>query len=189
MLKKFVTILSGYQIRTGINPKPFGDARIVQMKDVDMESGFEPSKLESIDLAGKKEPVWLENGDVLFVGRGYRNFSVLVDQLQEKTVAAPQFFVLKADLKSVYPPYLSWYLNHRRAQKYFKQMSQSTSLPNITRRVLENCPFVLPPLEHQVKLGNLAGLEKRERYLSLQILEKRRQLIGQVMDESLRQFE
>ncbi len=184
-LKNYIEIQSGYQIRSKIEHKSGGDIRIVQMKDVDPETGFDPAELDTISSEGRKPPVWLQKGDVLFVGRGYRNFAVLVEHQQERMVAAPQFFVLKADSKKVNPTYLTWFLNHRRAQQYFRKMSQSTSLPNITRTVLENCPFVLPSPEHQLKLAKLYDLEKKERMLTLQMLEKRKGMIDMVMDKSI----
>lgn len=61
------------------------------MRDVDPEKGLDNSSLIRMNITGRKKPDCLKPRDILFVGRGYRVFAVLVDKALEHTVAGPHF--------------------------------------------------------------------------------------------------
>ncbi len=183
-LKDTIKILAGYQIRGRIIPVQNGNARIIQMKDVDIVDGIHFEALSQVDI-NAKESNWLKQGHLLFVARGYQNYAVLVDRPEPNIVAAPQFFVLKPDPKVVHPGYLHWHINSFRTQRYFKKMAQSTSLPTITRNILEEVPFALPPIPEQEKIAEIYLLLRQEQQINRQIQEKRRIVVEAVMEEVL----
>lgn len=67
------------------------------MRDVDQDQVINPEKLERVRITGRKTPDFLKRGDILFVGRGYRIFAVLVEQDLEKVVAGPHFFIIRVN--------------------------------------------------------------------------------------------
>ncbi len=77
-------------------------------------------------LNTKKQPDWLENGDVLFVAKGAKHYSVLVEQVLERTVCSPHFFMvrLKPEFKDMIVPTSYAGNNQQPAQRYFKATAE-----------------------------------------------------------------
>ena len=71
-LKSIAILMAGHPLRGSINDTSGGEVAVVQMKDVDLESGLQKDQCYRINLTGRKKPDYLKLGDILFVGRGYR---------------------------------------------------------------------------------------------------------------------
>src|SRR5450759_1625059 len=147
-LKTLVILMAGHPLRGSIDHTPGGEVAVVQMKDVDPEGGIQKDRFYRVNLTGRKQPDYLRQGDILFVGRGYRIFAVLVDEDLTQTVASPHFFILRVKPENpVRPDYLAWYINQTRAQRYFSKHVAGTALPHINRQTLEDLPVILTPLQ------------------------------------------
>ena len=191
IIKHITTLAAGHPFRESIKNALDGDTAVVQMKDVDAEKGLDSANLYRVHLTGRKNPDYLQRGDILFVGRGYRIFAVLIDQDLENTVAGPHFFILriKPNLQHVRPDYLAWYINHKQAQRYFSQHVAGTALPHVNRGTLENLPVIVPPLEIQERIVKLHSCRLKEKALLEKLIDKKKQFLDELLDKTLEQYQ
>lgn len=190
-IKQITSLMAGHPFRGSIENTPDGDVAVVQMKDVDPEKGIDSANLYQVNLTGRKKPDYLRKGDILFVGRGYRIFSVLVDQNLNNTVAGSHFFVIRANSKKhpVSPDYLTWYINHSRAQRYFTRHVAGTALPHINRTTLENLPVIVPPLDVQGHIVKTHQCRLKEKALLEALIEKKKQFLDELLDQTLEHYQ
>ena len=164
---------------------PEGTLFIVQMKDVNSDSGIDWSGLTRMNPVSLREPDYLKHGDVIFCGRGTRIFAVPVTINPEKAVAASQFFVLTPTDNAISASYLSWYINSKPAQRYFWTNAAGSSIINVTRIVLENLPVLIPSPKDMITAANLIKAINREKELALQLCGRRQQLLETIISEGL----
>ena len=191
VIKHIATLTAGHPFRESIKNALHGDTAVVQMKDVDMEKGLDCANLYRVHLTGRKNPDYLRQGDILFVGRGYRIFAVLIDQDLKNTVAGSHFFILriKPNRQEVRPDYLAWYINHKQAQRYFSQHIAGTALPHVNRGTLENLPVIIPPLEVQERIVKLHSCRLKEKALLEKLIDKKKQFLDELLDKTLEQYQ
>ena len=189
-LKTLAILMAGQPLRGSIENVPDGEVAVVQMKDVDPENGLQKDRCYRINLTGRKKPDYLCQGDILFVGRGYRIFAVLVDEDLTQTVASPHFFILRIKSERlVRPDYLAWYINHTRAQRYFSKHVAGTALPHINRQTLEDLPVILPPLQVQERIVNAHRCRLKEKALLETLIEKKKLFLDELLDKTLEHYE
>lgn len=183
--------MAGHPFRGSIENTPDGEVAVVQMKDVDPEGGLNNANLYRVHLTGRKHPDYLQRGDILFIGRGYRIFAVLVDRDLESTVAGSHFFILrvKQSGQRVRSDYLVWYINHSRAQRYFSQHVAGTALPHVNRTTLEDLPVIVPPLEVQERIVKAHCCRLREKALLERLIEKKKQFLDGLLEQTLEQYQ
>jgi len=190
IIGQLASLTAGHPFRESIENALDGDVAVVQMKDVDPEKGLDNGKLYHVRLTGRKKPDYLRRGDILFVGRGYRIFAVLVDEDLECTVACSHFFVIRVNnAQDVMPGYLAWYINHAQAQRYFSQRVAGTVLPYVNRKVLEELPVVLPPLAVQQGIVKAHCCGLTEQALLESLIEKKKQLLEGLLEKTLEKYQ
>ena len=178
-LKKIAIIQSGYISRFKIEPREDGTHFLLQARDIDAERLTYKSDnlvLFSPDLSRKD---WeLKTDDVLFMARGARNYSVLINDIPERTLAAACFFIVRVSSDLVLPYYLCWYLNQPQVEHYLSRHSgRGVHMPVVRRSVLENINIPIPPIEVQVKITKLDVLLQNEMELHDKLAGKRKKLI------------
>lgn len=189
-LKTLAILMAGQPLRGSIENVPDGEVAVVQMKDVDPENGLQKDRLYHINLTGRKKPDYLRQGDILFVGRGYRIFAVLVEEDLKQTVASPHFFILRIKSERlIRPDYLAWYINHTRAQRYFSKHVAGTALPHINRQTLEDLPVILPPLQVQDQIVNAHRCRLKEKALLETLIEKKKLFLDELLEKTLEHYE
>lgn len=182
--------MAGHPFRRSIENTPGGDVAVVQMRNVDQDGRINAETLDRVNLTGRKKPDFLRPGDILFVGRGYRIFSVLVDEVLDKTVAGSHFFIIRVRPDShVSAEYLSWYINHSRAQRYFTRNVVGTALPHINRTTLENLPVIVPPLDAQGNIVKAHQCRLKEKVLLEALIEKKKQFLDELLDQTLEHYQ
>jgi len=125
------------------------------MKDISIDQGVCWDSVIETELAGKKQPDWLINGDILFAARGSRNYAVLINQVTGQVVSAPHFYILRVNESSLMPEFLVWQLNQKPLQNYFDKLAQGKLTKSITRSMLEHAEITVPPLEKQTQILGL----------------------------------
>jgi hypothetical protein len=170
----------GYPFRGAISDAPGGEVSVVQIKNVDPERGVDWGALLRTALAGRKQPDWLQGGDVLFIARGNRNVAVYLDEVSSQAVCAPQFYLLRVKGDLVLPAYLAWYLNEGPAQRYFEQSAEGSVVTSIRRQILEALPLPIPNLERQQVIVNLVDTARREKQITKQLIRNREQQLALV---------
>ncbi|MDV6344008.1 restriction endonuclease subunit S [Nitrosomonas sp. Is37] len=188
-LKQIATINAGYPFRSKIPEVIDSSVIAVQMKDVSLQEGIHWTNCLTTELTGKREPGWLQPGDILVAARGSHNYSVAVDEnllrAGVQAVAAPHFFVVSIQRKAVLPQYLAWFLNQSPCQRYFEQNAEGTLTKSIRRRVLEDTPIAVPPLAKQQAIINLVNAIKQERQIVEQLLRNHERLLDIIASDLL----
>jgi hypothetical protein len=181
-LKKIANIQSGFISRGKIDPRDNGTCLLLQAKDVNADSiSYHTDALVRFmpRLSGKD---WfLKPGDILFMARGARNFSVLIDKLPDSVLAAACFFVVRISNPEILPQYLWWYLNQAPVREYLKRFSgRAVHMPVVRRAVLESIDIPLPPLKIQKLVSEMTMLLQREQDLYKKLAEKRKYLMTDI---------
>ncbi len=177
----------GYHFRGAIKDTPDVDSAGVQIKNVDPVHDIDWPALVNTSLTGRKEPDWLQPGDVLFVARGSRNIAVCFDEMPGKAVCAPRYYLLRTRDNTVLPEYLAWYINKAPAQRYFAQSAERSFIISIRRAVLEELPVSVLGLATQRTIAHLAVAARREKLITEQLIRNREQLLRLVAQGSIQQ--
>lgn len=168
-------------IQTGFFAKPsgIGDVVYLQSKHFD-ESGHLLRKLH-LDLRGEgiSQKHFLKEGDVLFAAKGTKNFAAVFEHHNEPAVASTSFFVIRMTTRDVLPHYLTWYLNNQMTQALLKGRAIGTSIPSISKQVLENLEMEIPSIDIQKAILHIATLRNKEKALKQKIEALRERQIQQ----------
>lgn len=180
-LSEYVEVIPGYPFRERILENPDGDARVLQMKDVDPSVGISWDGLLKTDLKGRRKPDWLQADDVVFLLRGNRNFAVILKSVPEPTVISPHFFLLRVGRQvPLLPGFLAWQINQKPAQRYFEMAAEGTVQRSIRRGVLEDMPFVLPTIQEQEVVVRLSEAAKSEADTYKELIANRERMLRAV---------
>lgn len=173
-LTELTAITAGHPIRQAVRDVPGGDTAVVQIRNVDAETGIEWSSVARTNLHTRRAPDYLKAGDILFAARGQRNVAVVVDTPPPQSVCSPHFFLVRVkDHKVALPEFIAWQLNLANLQQYFAQSATGSYIKSIRRNVLEKAPVLIPSLERQRVLVELARAASREKELLTRLIENR----------------
>ena len=178
-LGKIAKIQSGYISRVKIEPHDDGSHFLLQARDVDVEKlTYRTDMLIRFNPDHSRTDGILKKNDILFMARGTRNYSVLLREIPDPTLAAACFFVVRVSHEKLLPAYLFWYLNQSPVERYLVRHSgRGVHMPVVRRSVLEKLDIPLPNLETQKKIVELEVLRREEEDLIKRLAEKRKQLI------------
>lgn len=168
-------------IQTGLFAKPLGEGDVIylQVKHFDEEG-----KLQSVlhgDLLSSyvSEKHLLKDGDVLFAAKGTKNFAAVFENHNEPSVASTSFFVIRPTDNKVLPQFLAWFLNNHTTQTLLKGQAIGTSIPSISKQVLENLEIPVPDIKTQRAIVEISKLRNKEKSLKLKIETLREKQIQQ----------
>lgn len=187
-LSDIADIRLGHPFRGTVEQYDNGDVKVIQVKDTEATGEINQNTVVQTQLSTKKQPDWLQNGDVLFVAKGAKHYSVLVEQVLQRTVCSPHFFVvrIKPKLRDVIlPDFLCWQLNQQPAQRYFKATAEGSMYLSIRRQVLENVPIKVLTVEQQQKLAALHRCSVREQKVLQKLIENRQQQLEAIAIHAL----
>ena len=187
-LYSIASIRSGHPFRGSIAPVENGEVHVVQVRDADNSGDIFQDKMVTTNLVGRKKPDWLQPGDILFVAKGAKHFAALVDELPEKTVCSPHFFLVRLKpkmAKKVLPEFICWQLNQIPSQRYFQTTAEGSLYVSIRRQVLEDTPIVLPPIEKQRQLVALHLCAVKERKVLQHLIDNRQQQLDAIAHKAL----
>lgn len=176
MLIKHIT-----QIQTGLFAKPLakGDVVYLQARHFD-ESGSLLSTLHP-DLLAKEisEKHLLKPGDVLFAAKGMKNFAAVFENHNRMAVASTSFFVFRLTDKKIFPEYFAWFLNSHSTQILLKNQAIGTSIPSISKKVLEGLDIPVPTIKVQKSILQITKFRHKEKILKQKIEALREKQIQQ----------
>jgi len=178
-LGNIAKVQSGHLSRGPIEPHEDGTHFLLQARDVDANRlTYRTETLIRFNPAMPRRDWVLKSGDVLFMDRGSRNFSVIIKAIPDPVLAAACFFIVRVSNERVLPDYLCWYLNQPQVERYLIQHSgRGVHMPVVRRSVLENIDVPIPTLEIQKKIMETQILMKEEQALLNNLAEKRKELI------------
>jgi hypothetical protein len=171
-------IRSGHPFRGSIEPDINGDVHVVQVRDTNATGEITQDKVIKTTLTSKKNPDWLQSGDILFVAKGAKHFSALVEDLPKQTVCSPHFFLVRikpAFKELVTPEFVCWQLNQLPAQRYFQTKAEGSLYLSVRRQILEYVPITMLPIEKQRQLTAMHRCAVKEQKVLQQLIDNRQQ--------------
>ncbi len=187
-LSDFAVIHAGHPFRGTITPIPGAKTPVVQVRDVDDFGEINTQQLVRTKLTGRKQPDWLQQGDILFVAKGAKHFATYVNELPEQTVCSPHFFIvrIKDDYSEmVLPEFISWQLNQIPAQQYYKSTAEGSLYVSIRRKILEDTPITLPFVSKQKHIVSLHRNAVSEHKVLQKLIENRQQQMNAIARDIL----
>ena len=171
-------IRSGHPFRGSIEPDVNGDVHVVQVRNTKSTGEIVQDEVITTTLTSKKQPDWLKSGDILFVAKGAKHYSALVEDLPKQTVCSPHFFLvrIKPEFKElVTPEFVCWQLNQLPAQRYFQTTAEGSLYLSVRRQILEYVPITMLPIEKQRQLTAMHRCAVKERKVLQQLIDNRQQ--------------
>jgi hypothetical protein len=169
-------IRSGHPFRGSIEPDVNGDVHVVQVRNTKATGEIIQDEVIKTTLTSKKQPHWLKSGDILFVAKGAKHYSALVEELPKQTVCSPHFFLvrIKPALKGlVTPEFICWQLNQLPAQRYFQTTAEGSLYLSVRRQILEYVPITMLPIEKQRQLTAMHRCAVKEQRALQQLIDNR----------------
>lgn len=162
-------------------PRDNGDVAYLQAKHFD-DWGNQTDQVDTfIQINDKQERHLLEDGDILLVGKGMRNFAWTYYKEFGAAVASSIFFVIKPDRTKVIPEFLTTFFNMPRTQEYFQTLGAGSSIPSIRKSELEAFTIDLPSLDIQQKAVTINQLHQKNMELSRQIIAEKQKVFQAVI--------
>lgn len=184
VLAELAQVQAGYPFRTTVEEAPDGDVRVIQMKDVSPELGVDWAGVMRTRLAGRKQPDWIVDGDILFAAKGARFYAACVGAAMANAVCVPAFFHLRLRRDAALDPeFLAWQINQPPCQRQLLQAAEGSSQLSIRRAVLEHLVLAIPPIAEQRRIVALAGLAVRERQALQRLIHNREQQLQAIAED------
>lgn len=169
-LRDIAQIRLGYFAPTTTND---GGIPYLQVKQFD-ESGnliAPPDTFLSYD--DKVTTQMLKHGDVIFAGKGNKNFAWCYKNHFGEAVASTTFFVITPNRGEVLPEYLAAIFNHSSGQAQITQLGLGSNIKSIRKSELEDMKIPVPPLELQAKVADIANLQREDNRLTKKLMQKK----------------
>lgn len=184
VLAEVASLQAGYPFRTTVEEVVSGDVLVVQMKDVGPEIGVDWAGAIRTRLAGRKQPDWIHEGDILFAAKGARFYAVCAGAPPGRAVCVPAFFHLRVQAEGqVDPRFLAWQINQSPCQRQLLQAAEGSSQLSIRRPVLEQLELSIPAVEQQRRIVALAELAHRERRALQRLIDNREQQLLAIAED------
>ena len=181
-LKKMATVQMGYTFRSRLEASEGGGVAVIQMKDLLDDNTVGCDDLVRISMEAMKDHHLVQRGDLVFRSRGsLTTAAVLLEDPGKAVVAAPLLRIRVTKPDKILPEYLNWYISQRDAQIFLTSRAKGTVQKMISKQALEELVVVLPSLEKQKAIIELASLSAREQALLHTLADKREQYISTVL--------
>lgn len=174
-LTEVAEIAAGHPLRSGVDEFPAGDTGVIQMRNVDPETGVDWGSVSRVKLPPARRIEFLGPGDVIFSTRGARTYAVALGTAPFPAVCSPHFFVLRIRGPAVEPRFLAWQINQAPAQEYLQREATGSHILNIRREVIERLEIAIPSLARQAAIVAFAEDAAREKRLLSALIENRQQ--------------
>ncbi len=166
----------GYQPRQAVKADNGGTHWLIQMRDLQENGTLRRESLTQFVPERAPEPYIVREGDVLFQVRGWNHWAGVVRGLDDCTLAANHFYILRPDTGRVLPEYLAWYINQTEAQRYFQKGAHgSGNVTVVPRAIFESLEIPVPSLAVQEYIIALDRLQWREQEVTTLLQKKRAQ--------------
>ena len=175
----------GYSFRSRLVHDRKGNIGVIQMKDIIDSGKFNPDNLTRINLQDIEDRHLVQIGDIVLRSRGQSNKCALIDKKIGIAIVTAPLLIIRVSSNSVLPAYLAWYINQSTAQNYLTSHARGTSVPMISKQVVEQLPVTVPSIECQQNIVNLSDMIEKEQDLLKQLSMKRQQYLSQLLMQLL----
>ncbi|HON94129.1 MAG TPA: restriction endonuclease subunit S [Sedimentisphaerales bacterium] len=181
-IKELATVQMGYSFRSRLEAAEDGGVAVILMKDLLDDNTVGCDGLVRINMEAMKDHHLAQRGDLVFRSRGsVTTAAVLLEDPGKAVVAAPLLRIRVTKPEKVLPEYLNWYISQRDAQIFLTSRAKGTVQKMISKQAIEDLEVVLPSLEKQKNIVELATLSAREQTLLHTLADKREQYLSTVL--------
>ena len=163
-----------------------GEHAVIQARDLGADGRVQlefAARLRSLPPSGRD--AFLRTGDILFQPRGTRFPVGMFDAPAGlSAVAAAPLLILRGDPARIAPEFLLVVLTSAAIQAILRQAAVGTYVPQVPRQAIESLRIELPDLPSQIRLADLARLERRERELMGHLRDARARLFDLAVKET-----
>lgn len=183
-LKDISTLQPGVYIRTSNVPIRH-KAQLVSLRNFDDEHNFIEDR-NTIEVEEVKEKYFIHPNDVLFSTR-LRFQAFRIPDNEQQYIASNSFIILRIkENAKVLPEFLAWFLNHPERQRLLESIAQGSGrVPYISREKLADLEIIVPELEKQELIVALFNLMKKEKEISMKILDRKEYYLHKIMEKAL----
>jgi len=168
-LKEVTEIIAGYTFREALISDSNGETQVLLAKNINTDGTINYPELTKINLNLPRTNAFINKNDVLLSSRGIFRSGVF-DNDSTNTIAASSMFILRIKDNSIFPEYLSIYLNTRAGQNCIQKILTGSTIKTILRRSLENLTIPIPPLSIQKMIIDISkNLQQSEKLLTKKI--------------------
>ncbi len=177
-LNEVANISAGHPLRGSAEALEAGEVALIQLKNVDPDSGIDWGSVSGVELPSGRRPRWLTSSDVIFASRGARNYAYPIVEGPPQCVCSPHFFVLTIkDAQVLHPEFLAWQINQKPAQDYLRKSAVGTqAILTIRRPAMEALPLFIPPMREQQLIVNFWRAAQSEHTALTQLIENNKRL-------------
>lgn len=175
-------------IQTGVFLKPQSEGEILYLQVKHFDNDFRLFHSVHADLKeySVNQRHILTPGDILFAAKGSNNFAAVYQNGYPRAVASTSFFVVKINDVNIIPEYIAWFINVPNTMEWLKSFARGTSIPSISKSVLEDLEISLPELKVQKAILQIDELRLKEKNIINEIGILREQLIQQQIFNALK---
>lgn len=177
-LSDIATVKAGHAFRGKIPEESNGNGYVIQQRDINENGIINWTGLVRTEVTGRREPDWLEPGDIIFSARGVRNIATCIDEIEMPVVCGPYYFLIHINsdvTDDVLPAFIAWQLNQKKAQRTFGKSLEGSIQVSIRKSVLENIELDIPDLNKQHAIAELDYLTKKEQSILEALITNRKQ--------------
>jgi len=127
----------------------------------------------------------LQPNDVLFTGKGFRQFAWTYQESFGAVVPSSVFYVLQPDTSIILPEYLTIILNSEKMRHTFRMIGLGVAIPSIPKTELKEIKISIPPLEQQQKIIAFAEWHQKEISLTKVILQKKKDIFNSYLKQAI----
>ena len=128
---------------------------------------------------------FLKKDDVLFKSKSNHPVSAVIPKELNNTIASHHFFILDILDNNINPYYLSWLLNQKPAQRYFREHGGRTVAFTINKKTLGELEINIPDMKMQEKIIRIHKLRLKELELEQKLIEKRKQVLDAILTKTI----
>jgi len=180
-LKNIASVLMGYSFRTRLDVKESGAVAVIQMKDLTDDNRVDCSNLARVDSAPPKEHHLVRPGDLVFRSRGLTATSAILRDDPAIAVVSAPLLRIRANEQIILPEYLNWFISQTSAQSFLASRVIGTAQKMISKEALENLEVIVPSLEQQQTIMEIAALADREQVILSNLADKRKLYLSNIL--------
>lgn len=174
-LVNIASIRMGYPLRSKLRNAPDGDTLLVQANNISPEGCLQTSQLARVRIALLAAKHLLCPDDLIFRSWGDDYTTALVSVLPEPAICLAPLIVLRIlPNVAVLPGYLHWFMNLTLTRSRINDFPRDRTNRVISPALLAGLKVVVPAVDRQQKILQIAQLDLQARALEAQVADKRR---------------
>lgn len=183
--KQLATRYVPYSFRSRIEATTNG-VRVIQPKDIKDEQ-IQWGSVVTTELTGKKEPEYLQDGDLLILSKGLKQQAIVFksDDSQQKTICSNMYHHYRVNHDDVNPYYLAFVLNHNsRIRNEIEVGSQaSIGVKVYSRSTIEDLKIPIPTLKEQETIVALHDNIKQQQLYHQELMDRNQAMLSSIASQ------